>query len=95
MSLHITNKEELLKLLNPETADRIAPKVKPTKESKDDSKATKARIKTKRPVHVYILLALVSILAYLLLGLGWLIGMIGDSLYQVGKEMHESKWRIQ
>ena len=57
-------------------------------------KPRKARKRVRRPLHVYILISLVGIVGYILLGIGWIVGVIGDSLYEVGKRMHEAKWRI-
>lgn len=54
-----------------------------------------ARPAHRRPPHVFAFLAIVALFAYILLGVGWLIGEIGAALYEVGLRMHEAKWNIR
>ena len=45
--------------------------------------------------HVYLFRLCVAILAYALVGTGWLVGAVGDALYELGKRMHDAKWNIR
>jgi len=62
--------------------------------AKSGAKAKQVREVLAKPKHVGIMWVLVGACAYVLLGLGWFIGVIGDSLYEVGKRMHEAKHNI-
>lgn len=53
----------------------------------------KRRLSLRAP-HVIIFWILVATLGYTLLALGWLVGVLGDSIYEIGKRCHDAKWNI-
>lgn len=48
-----------------------------------------------RPPHAVVLLVLASVIAYLLLAVGWGLRGLGDCIWQVGEWIHEDKWGIK
>lgn len=87
MSLHVSS-DELRDILDRQKADKLAPVQKLPKST------VKTVVREPRSWHTYVLIGLVSVFAYLCLGLGWLIGAVGDAIYEVGKRAHEAKWNI-
>jgi hypothetical protein len=69
-------------------------KIQAAKQQYQKAAEVVAEVRTK-PHHVRAMLILVAILAYVLMGIGWIIGAIGDSFYEVGKRMHDAKWEIE
>lgn len=71
---------------------------KPAKASaKNSPKATADKIAEarNRPPHAVAMLAAVAVLGYSFMGIGWLIGAVGDAIWYMGVEMHERKWNVR
>ena len=90
--------------LPPQAQEQVRSQLAPKQEKGNGTQKPKAentagnlrsRFKTRRPLHVWFFVACVAVLAYALLALGWVIGVIGDSIYEVGARLHEDKWGIR
>lgn len=97
MAIHIDSKQ-FLQALERENAAKGKNTVQP-----DSLASTKEKYRPKtarghslfsRPAHAIIFRILVGLLAYILLGAGWLVGAVGDSVYDIGQRMHRAKWNI-
>lgn len=80
-----------------EMSNELPPEKQVTKSPKNPSPAKAHKISEirDRPVHAMVILAFVAVFAYALLGSGWLIGAIGDAIYEMGVRMHTDKWGIK
>ncbi len=87
--------EEFIGAYQKEKEERAKTKVQARKEkSVTNSKASQSHALLKRPAHVILFWFLVAIFAYVLLAIGWIIGAIGDAIWEIGCRLHESKWNI-
>ena len=93
MTFRINSQEELAALFDKPRADRLAPKEKYSAKAVS-KKRQNVLTNTGRRYHVIVFRIFVAVLAYTLLAAGWLIGAIGDAIYEVGQRMHEGKWNI-
>jgi hypothetical protein len=84
--------------------DMLAPVDKSTESSKASEKrpavergrgARRGRSVQHRPAHIWAVIALLTVVAYLTLAAGWTVRALGDAVFRIGQEVNEAKWRVE